>query len=102
MPDNLRTPEDRLRLAQEAGGIAAFEADLVSGEWAWTPQIALLFGFDPDGRKLLPADWERCVFVDDVLKLRGALDAALQNGTYYVEFRIRPPEQRLRWISGKG
>ena len=61
----LRASEERLRLAETAGGIATFELDLTTNEWEWTPQIAALFGLDPRTPKPSFADWERAVFIDD-------------------------------------
>ena len=34
-------------MAEEASGVGMFELDLVSDRWEWTPQVAVLFGFDP-------------------------------------------------------
>ena len=42
----LRASEERLRLAEAASGIGTFEFDLATGRWEWTPQVAVLFGFD--------------------------------------------------------
>jgi PAS domain S-box-containing protein len=94
--------DERLPLAGAASGIGAFELDFASGQWAWTPQVAALFGRDPQA---LPATFEdslRTVFADDAPKIRGALEAAKASGSYYVEFRVKQPDGRLRWLVGKG
>ena len=70
----LRASEERLRLAEAASGIAMFELDLVSNGWEWTPQIAALFGFDSRTPQPSFADWERVIFIDDVPKLRAAIE----------------------------
>jgi signal transduction histidine kinase/CheY-like chemotaxis protein len=94
--------EDRERLAQLAGGIGTFELDLASGEWRWTPQVAVLFGFDPARPQPPVEEWERSIFGDDALKLRAAVEAAQRSGTYYVEFRVRHPDGGIHWLAGKG
>ena len=87
------------------GGLSAagaFEMDLVGGRWEWSPEVAALFGFEA---RSAPADfqeWQRNVFVDDAPKIRAALDAARESGTFYVEFRVVNPEGPFRWLAGKG
>src|ERR1700720_568779 len=98
----LRASEERFRLAQMAGGIGIFELDLASNEWEWTPQIAVLFGFDPDTAAPSFADWLRVVFVDDVPKIRAAMETATRTGSYYVEFRVRHADGSVHWLAGKG
>ncbi len=98
----LRASEERLRLAETAGGIATFELDLSTNEWEWTPQIAALFGFDPRTPKPSFADWERAVFVDDLLKLRGAIEVAITTGTFRVEIRVKHSDGSVHWLAGKG
>ena len=44
----------------------------------------------------------RSVFVDDAPKIRAALEAAKESGTFYVEFRVKHADGRLRWLAGKG
>jgi PAS domain S-box-containing protein len=98
----LRASEDRFRLAQMAGGIGTFELDLISNQWEWTPQIAVLFGFDPETREPSFAAWERAIFVDDVPKVRAAIETAARTGRYYVEFRVRHSDGTVHWLAGKG
>jgi PAS domain S-box-containing protein len=99
--DSLRL-EERLPSAEAAGGIGTFELDFASGRWAWTPQVARLFGTD---LQALPANFEeslRTVFTDDAPKIRAALKAAREDGAFYVEFRVRQSGGTLRWLAGKG
>jgi PAS domain S-box-containing protein len=95
--------DERLRLADVASAIGAFEMDLESGRWVWTRQVALLFRLEPD---TAPADfdaWQRAsVFADDVAKIGAAIDTARESGSYYVEFRVRDRDGRLHWLAGKG
>jgi len=98
----LHASEERFRLAQMAGGIGTFELDLASNAWEWTPQIAVLFGFDRHMRKASFADWERAIFSDDVPKVRAAIETAARTGNYYVEFRVRHADGTVHWLAGKG
>ena len=98
----LRISEERLRQAEAAGGIGMFELDLISDLWEWTPQVAVLFGFDSRSAGTSFADWERAIFVDDVPKVRAAIETAERTGVYHAEFRVRHPDGSVHWISGKG
>ncbi|MGA8057709.1 MAG: PAS domain S-box protein [Candidatus Binataceae bacterium] len=98
----LRTSEERLRLAEAASGIGMFELDLVSDRWEWTAQVAVLFGFDSQTPGASFADWERVIFIDDVPKVRAAIETAARTGIYHVEFRVRHSDGSVHWLSGRG
>ena len=87
--------EERLRLAEAAGGIATFELNFDTGVWDWSSQAALLFGCDAESAERLPNAWEQVVFVDDVPKIHAAVHAASQSGSFYVEFRVKRPDGEL-------
>ena len=98
----LLASEERLRLAEAASGVGTFELDLESDHWEWTSQVALLFGFDPRSPKPSFADWEPAIFVDDVPKLRAAIETATRTGNYNVEFRVRHSDGSVHWLAGTG
>src|ERR1700732_214811 len=95
-------PEEMLRLAEVAGSIGAFELDLATDDWEWTPQIEALFGFDAGSRKRSFADWERAIFTDDLPKVRAAMEAAKQTGIYQVQFRVRHADGSVHGLAGRG
>ena len=97
-----RRPElERAHFAELAGGIATFEIDLLSKDWTWTPQMAALFGFAAEAAKPSAAELERAIFVDDVPKLRAAIDAAVRTGSLNAEFRVRR-RTGVCWLAAKG
>ena len=98
----LKATEERFRIAQVAGGIGWFEWDLGTDAWECTPHVAFLFGFDPETPRPLFADWQPAIFIDDVPKLRSAVEVASERGPYYVEFRVTHPDGSVHWIAGKG
>ncbi|MBV8803534.1 MAG: GAF domain-containing protein, partial [Sinobacteraceae bacterium] len=92
--------DERFHAAEAAGGFAAFEYDFGSRKWLWAAAAVRLFGFDPDDA---PADlelWQRAIFVDDVPKIRTALDGAREHG-FYVEFRVLR-DGASKWLAGRG
>jgi PAS domain S-box-containing protein len=94
--------EEQLRLAEASTGIGAFECDLTSNRWVATPQVAVLFGFDPGAQIADLASWEQVIFVDDRLKLRAAMQAAPETGLCNVEVRVRHPDGGVHWLTIKG
>jgi PAS domain S-box-containing protein len=96
--ERLRASEERLRLGEIAGGIATFEYEYISGAWNWSAQAAAIFGLDKDELD----HWHKAVFVDDVQKIRAAVEAANQGANCYVEFRIKHPDDSLHWIAANG
>ena len=98
----LRATEERFRIAQAAGGIGWFEWDLVTDAWEYSTHVAILFGFNPATPRPLFADWQPAIFIDDVPKLRSAVEVAGERGAYYVEFRVTHPDGSVHWIAGRG
>ena len=96
------TSNETLRRAEAASGIGAFEFDLASKHWVWTPQVAVLFGLDPQSAPSQFNEWLPAVFPDDALKISSALETSKSSGNFYVEFRVKRPDGRLHWLAGKG
>ena len=96
------TSNETLRRAEAASGIGAFEFDLASKHWVWTPQVAVLFGLDPQSAPSQFNEWLPAVFPDDALKISSALETSKSSGSFYVEFRVKRPDGRLHWLAGKG
>ncbi|HEV7266146.1 MAG TPA: HWE histidine kinase domain-containing protein [Falsiroseomonas sp.] len=99
----LREGEDRLRRAQEAGGVGAWEWDIASGRVHWSDGYYQIWGIDPAE----PASYEgflRHVLPEDRPALEAALAEVLRTGgRWRHEFRIRrPSDGALRWLAGEG
>ena len=89
-------------MAEEASGVGTFELDFASDQWASTAQVAVLFGLNPQGVQTSFADLEGAIFVDDVPKLRAAIETAMRTGRYHVEFRAKHFDGSVHWLAGKG
>jgi PAS domain S-box-containing protein len=92
---------DWVSRAQLAGGTGTFRLELASNRWEWTPQVAVLFGFDPDHARPLLEEWESAIFVDDLPKLRAALANARTDGAFVAEFRVRHRDGGVHWLAGR-
>lgn len=101
---DLRVSEERLRLAQEAGGIGIFEWDLASGRVDWSPEMFRLHDLDPaTPPESLFAAWLERIHPED----RGLVEAQLagamaETGPMQVEFRITLPDGGTRSILARG
>ncbi len=95
--------KNRIRLAEAAGGIVAFDYDFTTHRWGWGGAAAELLGVEPKKRVSWNIDeWQRTVFVDDIPKIGAAIEAAKDTGNFYVEFRVRRLDGRFHWVAGKG
>ncbi|MGE7416691.1 sensor histidine kinase [Methylobacterium tarhaniae] len=94
----LREGEERLRLALAAGRLGTWEIDLASGQHRLSARSAEIFEQAP----LSHEAWTRTVHPEDRARIEAAL-AALVAGEaeYRTEFRIRPHESQLRWVSAQ-
>src|SRR3546814_7583682 len=99
----LRASEERLRLAQELGGVGSFDWDLATGKAEITESCRHVCGLPPD-LVMTRQIFETLVHPDDVHWVRAALDAALERGEALdAAYRIiRPLDQELRWIHTRG
>jgi PAS domain S-box-containing protein len=106
----LRESEGRLRLAQDAAGIGAWERDLATGEAIWSEQQYRLFGLPPEGPPPSPAalramvvqgEDARGLITDQIPAVAPAApegDAPLRG-----EYRIRRADTgEIRWIQALG
>ena len=98
----LRESEERLRLAQLKTGVGIWELNLGTGKVAWSPELAAIFGLEPEAMKSY-ADFRARVHPDDVSGVERARDAAVRNQERFsVEFRIVRSDGNVRWISSTG
>ena len=97
-----RLPEEQLRLLEATAATGAFELNLTTHRLLTTPQVGVLFGFDPAMPDPTLADFERVIFFDDVPKLRAEMEAARQSGAFNAELRVTHPDGTVHWLVAKG
>ncbi|HZQ35163.1 MAG TPA: PAS domain S-box protein, partial [Dehalococcoidia bacterium] len=99
----LREREERLTLAQRAGGIGTFEWFVAENRIVWTPELEALYGLPPGGFEGRYEDWARRVHRDDLPAAEASLWGAVHGGPpYHAEFRIVRPDGSERWMLGAG
>ncbi len=100
----LRESEERLRRAQQAGGVGVWEVEFVSGRVFWSDALRAILGL-PAGA---PADRDlfmRLIHAEDRPRVRenSARAQAEPAARYDVEFRIRRADTgEERWFVGLG
>jgi len=100
----LRASEERLGLALDSAGAAAWDWDAVADRLDWTPRFRELHGFDESDPPVLGSVLDR-LHTDDRERLRARIDRMLAtpgDDTWNESFRILHPRRGLRDIGGLG
>ncbi len=98
----LRESEERLRLAQEAAGIAIWDRDAVTDRVIVAPGFIRRYLLEPEAM-VTSADWLQFVHPDDREKVETDRLAALAAGEPLdLEFRIVIPSGEVRWLQLRG
>ncbi len=91
--------EQRLRLAQQAAGIGAWEWNLRTNEVRWNPELEAMYGLAPgtfEGRR---EDWERRVHPEDRQNALEQVELTLKTGApVQAEWRVVWPDGSTHWI----
>lgn len=99
----VRASQERLELAQRAGGIGTFEWDIANGQIYWTPELEALYGVPAGGFEGTLDGFMRYVHPDDHDVAASLIGAALAGqGPYDAEFRIVWPDGTVRWMRARG
>lgn len=100
----LRDSEERLRLAQEAGGIGSWDWDLRNDTVIWSASNFRVLGLDPKAVHPSYAAFFQVVHPDDHEDLDARIQATLKGeGALHGEFRIIDPRDgAIRWLQCRG
>jgi diguanylate cyclase (GGDEF)-like protein/PAS domain S-box-containing protein len=97
----IRESENRLAMAQKAGGVGVFDWDMISGKVVWTELLEELFGLTHGGFEGTYAGWLRFIHPEDRPGIEEQLQQWMREQAAQVEFqyRIFRPDGRSRWMS---
>jgi PAS domain S-box-containing protein len=99
----LRASEERLRLAQQAAGIGAFERNVRTGLVTWSTDLEPMYGLQPgtfDGRPT--AFFRNLIHPDDQTRVMELIEGALKTGQQTTgEWRVVWPDGSIHWIAGR-
>lgn len=99
----LRESEERVAFALDAAGVGRWDLDLVTRRADRSLRHDQVFGYD----SLLP-EWTYDMLLDHILPpdrphVAGGFEAAIQGASVWeFECRIKPRDQPIRWIWGRG
>ena len=96
--------EQRLEIAQDAGGVGTFDWNIVTGEVAWTVQEERLFGLAPGRFGGHIDNWSGRVHADDLAILLADFERCWEErrADTTFEFRIHREDGATRWLAGGG
>jgi len=101
----LRSREDRLRLAKTATGLGIYDRDILSGSIDWDERMREIWGLDPD-EPITHAAFMAGVHPDDRAATQAAFDRALDplgTGEYCVEYRVLSrADGKMRHVKATG
>jgi PAS domain S-box-containing protein len=99
----LRMSQQRLELAQEAGGIAVWDWDVGANQTRCSKEYGRLYGL-PAGDLAPPLEeWLQLIHPEDRARVHEELNRALDGaGHYDTEFRVVWPDGTIHWLFGKG
>jgi PAS domain S-box-containing protein len=98
----LRTSEERLRLAQQAAHIGAFERNVRTGVVTWTPELESLYGLPPGAFGGTSTAFQNLVHPDDRARLIELTDVGERTGQpTRGEWRAVWPDGSVHWIAGR-
>ena len=96
--------ERRLHLALASGCMGTWDWDIASGRVAWSTELEAIHGLAPGSFGGTLDAFHADVHPEDRARLQSTVEAALETrqSDYAIEYRIVPPDRRLRWVAAKG
>ena len=99
----LQASEEQVRLALDAGHMGTWWYDHAKGVGGWSSQASRLLGLPAAEKTVTLQEWREFIHPDDARRVADKLrDAALNDGQYEDEYRVRRPDGTICWISSKG
>lgn len=100
--ENVRTTEERLRLALQAAGGGAWDLDLVREQAWWSNEMYRIWGVEP-GKTLRLADTLELIDPQDRDHVMQQVRKAVRDHTAFeCEFRLRTHGTRPLWMASRG
>src|SRR6201987_3423442 len=100
--EELRTSEERLRLAQQVAHIGSFEWNIQTGVNTWTRELEAVYGLQPGTFTGTQTAFENLVHADDRAGVIKLVDAAMKSGQpTQGEWRVVWADGSVHWIAGR-
>lgn len=105
MQEALHDAEARLQLAQDAGRLAVFDWNLLTGRAIWSEKFAELFQLpkEPSDAPFDPESIAKHLHPDDKAALAEYYKSVAEgDGHFERDFRMRYPDGAIHWITARG
>ncbi len=101
--ESLRENEERLRLAQQAGGVGIFDWDIPGDRVYWSDEGKKILGI-PKNNIHTDEAWRTLVHPEDFQRTKDEMEQAVleHKSVDEGEFRVMRPDGEVRWLSGRG
>ncbi len=103
--EELRESQTQLELALESSRTAIFDWDVIENRGKWNPQMAVIYGFNPEEEEITAEQWRRLFHPDDVPRLTEEARQAYrdkQKDKFQFEFRAIRPDGSVRYMLSHG
>jgi PAS domain S-box-containing protein len=92
--------EERLKLAQSAGGVGVWDWNIVTDETFWSETMWMIYGVESVAAAQVRECWRSLLHPDDRDRVEGLVAATLASleDHFRAEFRISLPDGTTRWI----
>lgn len=100
----MKSNEERLNLAQEAGEIGTFDWDIQTGKVIWNENLELIYGLPPGGFGGKSENWQEHVHPEDLTRCEAEIAESIKERRpgWQAEYRMfRADTNALRWIYAK-
>jgi signal transduction histidine kinase/DNA-binding response OmpR family regulator/HPt (histidine-containing phosphotransfer) domain-containing protein len=99
----LLAAQEKVRLANESGGIGIWDFNLVTGELIWDAQSYRLYGLEPRTESSAYDLWARHLHPDDLASAEAAHQRSLAVGDdFFSEYRVVWPDASVHNLRGFG
>ena len=98
----LRSSEERTRLALEAGRMGAWQYFIADRRIEWSDALARLHGRAPGTLPDTFEAYQAQVYPDDRERVIAAVKRSLHEGEHHVVYRIIRPDGVVRWLDARG
>ena len=99
---SLRDSEERLRLAQQAARMGAFEWNFQTGLNTWAPELEAMYGLAPGEFGQTQAAFEDLIHPDDRAQVQDLVEQSIRTGQpMRGEWRVAWPDGSIHWIVGR-
>jgi PAS domain S-box-containing protein len=99
----LRESQTQLALALESSKTAMFDWDLRTQRGSWNPQMATIYGFNPEGKHITADEWRSLFHPEDAPRLAEEAQRIYRDhDQFQFEYRALRPDGEVRWILSHG